>query len=858
MTKAKILLALISILTIFTLVSCEGLFGNQSTGEPTPEKKGYAQIVIESDDVDLMGIRNDIYDITGMIPIASPDKAAAERELVFGNTDRASTLAAKTELDKLLNANGKSAGYIIYFDGNSVAVYWSTSELQNLAISMFSKICLAQKKLVLDTGVVTSGIFTAAELAQDAKWLEIETSTTPEIYSALRLWASNFDGSYIAAWLANLWDPEIGGFYYSNSARDNEPFLPDLESTYQALGIIEGSGAISDINEQLPHEMRAKIVAFVKSTQSATEGYFLHKQWGQSIKLLSTDRYGRDLSWAVSLLKDIKLDTDGDGVLETQYPNYCTPSGYKCEEHTKNGGICSIVGLTASYSGADGALTSGMASSVSSAVSKIPSSTVRAVVSSTPDYSSSEAFTAWLTEYNSTIKENSGKAHNLNALQDEIIAKGFCDELVAFVQKAQEEVYEEQTSRGETPSGLWQYEANYSAVWGIHKYAPFFSNQGVSLKYHKEIVETCIKVVLSDANGGYAVNDLMNQWTAITAVIGDAKKHNPDVVDELYAMINENAVAMVNQTILKLDGFKLNDGMYGYTYGGYSMTKIYSVSISLGVREADVNGQLLLRSCYYAVFSAFGATSVPLCTSDDGENFVDIINSCEPIVKNPTDTVETLDFEKDSHFNKVSITKNEKDSVLEIAGDPKGENSDALHFLSVPTTQSRSDTLGIASISGGVGDCNIAEFDLYIAEAPNAALLQIYIGNSFLVQLEKSNGYIVIIVLSDESGEAWRQTILPASERIRADEWHRFRFEAYDDDGDGNPVLKFFVDDDLMATSTIYKNQRTGSTYNTTFQSLNIYSMKSVTTDIYLDNIYLHRETKDYVEGSDDISDMRG
>ena len=57
------------------------------------------------------------------------------------------------------------------------------------------------------------------------------------------------------SWLAKLFDPDIGGFYYSNSGRDNEYidfkgkrhyFLPDIESTIQAgladavIGMREG------------------------------------------------------------------------------------------------------------------------------------------------------------------------------------------------------------------------------------------------------------------------------------------------------------------------------------------------------------------------------------------------------------------------------------------------------------------------------------------------------------------------------------------------------------------------------------------------------------------------------------------
>jgi hypothetical protein len=208
-------------------------------------------------------------------------------------------------------------------------------------------------------------------------------------------------------------------------------------------------------------------------------------------------------------------------------------------------------------------------------------------------------------------------------------------------------------------------------------------------------------------------------------------------------------------------------------------------------------------------------------------------------------------------MNKVSISQNEKDSLLEIAGDPKGEYSDSLHFLSVPTSQSRSDTLTIKAAST-YGNCNIAEFDIYIASAPNTGIFQIYIGNSFLVQMNLDGGKMRLIAISDESGEALKQEILYSAQGVKANEWHRLRFEAYDSDENDAPVLKLFVDDELIGTTNMYKGKRTGAQYSSTFTGISFYSMKSVTTDIYLDNVYLSREMKDYVADSDDISDMRG
>ena len=63
-------------------------------------------------------------------------------------------------------------------------------------------------------------------------------------------------GEKTFTWLAGLWEPEIGGFYYSNSSRDNEyvsadsgtyRLLPDVESTVQILRFLDASGMFKHV-----------------------------------------------------------------------------------------------------------------------------------------------------------------------------------------------------------------------------------------------------------------------------------------------------------------------------------------------------------------------------------------------------------------------------------------------------------------------------------------------------------------------------------------------------------------------------------------------------------------------------------
>ncbi len=101
----------------------------------------------------------------------------------------------------------------------------------------------------------------------------------------------------LPVWLGGLYDPRIGGFYYSNSARDNEEFLPDIESTEQALNLIVNTGMLSS-SAELPEMIKQGVERFTKSCLDPEDGYFYHPQWGKDI---CDSRRGRDLNWALSL-----------------------------------------------------------------------------------------------------------------------------------------------------------------------------------------------------------------------------------------------------------------------------------------------------------------------------------------------------------------------------------------------------------------------------------------------------------------------------------------------------------------------------------------------------------------------------
>lgn len=116
----------------------------------------------------------------------------------------------------------------------------------------------------------------------------------------------------VVEWLAGIYDNKSGGFYYSNSARDNDGFLPDIESTNQATNYLLSSGMVKSCAD-LPEFMKNKIVSFCKSLQSEADGYIYHPQWGKDI---TDHRRGRDLNWAESMKKKFSFEYDHPTALE--------------------------------------------------------------------------------------------------------------------------------------------------------------------------------------------------------------------------------------------------------------------------------------------------------------------------------------------------------------------------------------------------------------------------------------------------------------------------------------------------------------------------------------------------------------
>ena len=617
----KLRLFTLSLLTGCLLTSCTAGGKDSSTGS----ENAYRILINGDSTVDLSCVVSAITaDCGRMVNIFTDERAAEPSELVFGDTGRPISALAASELDSLIaSADGVDTGYVIYkSEDGSIAVVWNDENAAALAVADFAQSYCSAKRLAAEpVGVIGSYTFNLDSYLYDKAWARLEATAPPDVLAALKRINAFYDGSAIADWVASLWEPYIcicgnckatsaetaclgGGFYYAISSRDNEGFLPDLESTSQALGILVNNGAFAKYKNSYPNaisdRMKELIVVFCQKLQDEDDGYFYHPQWGKNVGLA---RSGRDLSWAVNLLRNCGG--------EPLYPT----------------ALDRLNGASGSSATLERSLTSPLA------LSRRFSEVLPAA--SFSDYlKSEESYMSWLESTTKNIFENTDGAHTINAVWQQIRAAGYLELTVDYLDERLDALYAEMSAayaadpeHNPRPTGLWQRHVDYNAVWGLLKLAPLYDAAGRPLKYPVSAMRTCVEVILIDADAGYYyMNDVYNQWSAAASLINITKRYYPEKIDEMRAIAAAHAPEMIDNSIRKVGKFKQADGTFGYNQGT-SAPYTQGVHVSLGLPEGDINATGLACSMYRSCFIILGYDAVPLCDYRDGERVLEAMNS---------------------------------------------------------------------------------------------------------------------------------------------------------------------------------------------------------------------------------------
>ena len=382
-------------------------------------------------------------------------------------------------------------------------------------------------------------------------------------------------GDDMIDWFAGLYDTEIGGYYYSNSARDNDTvifkdkeykLLPDAESTCQALGFISGSGISRNVGgypAALPKWAGELTANYIYSLQDPY-GYFYHPQWGKEIGL---SRRSRDFNWCIGILKSFGK--------EKRYPTILD----KKEEKTSGEMLI-------------------------------------------PDHlSSKEKFLEYLESGN--IAENSYSLGNQLSCQGaQIKAMGLADVAVDFLNANQH-----------PDTGHWHFESNYLAVNGVMKITGFYCNMERPIPNAYAAAESAMAAITSDQTVG-AVVDLWNTWEAVSRIRGNLLKYGGDEgkvqADRIAEMLRAESVRTIGKSYEKISDFKRLDGGFSYKKDSSSPTSQGMPVAVKGTAEGDVNATVISSSYLIgSIYSCLGLSEykVPIFGEPDRQRYVEILEN---------------------------------------------------------------------------------------------------------------------------------------------------------------------------------------------------------------------------------------
>lgn len=835
----RLLILLLALITLVSMFACGA--GDTGTGEPEggsgaenrePEgtyiykDNSTLHLVRRNSAVSIKAVTNVLSTIEktrGTKPaLTTDDTDKNAHELVLGEADRAISRKAYRELELLTRVEDGLAGYVIYSNGNSLAVAYSQDSenyAMDLAIEDLITNYLSLSTLELAEGVVSSYIYSATELQQARddemlaeRWARLESKLKSEngeelaaeiIESLKALYSIYQDG--MVTWIANLYDPEIGGFYYSNSARDNIGYLPDIESTQGALAFLDSTGMTSECGGKyelvIPEQIKNKIGEFVLSLQDPVDGYFYHPQWGKNI---TASRQGRDLGSCITVLRRLGF----------------TPK-YKLPTDTSSASASSYLTPQIRDTGA------------TIAVSKIQ---LAASLDNAPTrFKSEQNYREYLAGLN--LATDSYRIGNeLQASVSQINAYGkllgvdLMDITIDWLDEHQN-----------PDTGLWHYEIGYYASNSLHKIFSVYNSAGRAIPNVEKSIEAAIASITSDEPISAGV-DIYNAWSVIPYAFSNIRKYNTsatEVIETVLATLRENAPDMIDVSREKILPLRKEDGSFSYGVKYSSATSQGAPAAVPGSIEGDVNGNSI--ACTALVTQIFGALDIgniiPIYTESDLKVFLDIISSCSPINKGFDDEKIMLDFDDDS-IGSYPVILGVVDSTLGGSGviaDPRQGATGNVYKHVHKTTLA--DTLTVNNKNDyTTASVLVFEGDLCVESTTGGYIMQIMMGSAFHITLRTSEDRVKLVVASTTSASTSLDEDLGVSAKIG--EWFNLKIVHYVGDHDTVRTVIYFNGEAVAVTDNYYLKPREGRAEpSNVYNSTTLHFMKSPETTMMFDNL---------------------
>ncbi len=800
------------------------------------------------DSRDVNSLRTTYYKKVGKeISVSSAESTPLSHEIIVGKTDRELSKKAYNYLTRFKDDN-KDAGYVIYSDGKSVAIAFDNASYgENIAfieaIEEFVSEYMQTASLKFDAGAVCHDFFDSID-RQEARdeeiskrlWdlklsqitakvdgnEELATSIFDELQSLQYIYNDKYS---IVEWIANLYDPEIGGFYYSNSARNNQGYLPDLQSTSQALGIVESilTGYGGTLTDYFGEEIAEKFVSFAKNMQDPN-GYFYHPQWSKGLTDNNLERRTIDVLAALNIME-----------LFGATPTYDTYNGVKGE-----GAVTPASRLTLPLA------DNGVAS-----VSKVVS-TSDSEIYIPPHLRSQSAFSTYLNGLD--IRGNTSAV--CNTLLSEM-------PLYKAVDKMLEENGEKYRLSELICNYLNQNQNDNTGLWS--------SSNKVTFEEIEEISDV-IKVydALGECALGYGsifatINNYLNfeeeptdisyisgAWTSLAAVVNNITTYGDkiieDEINDALSFLYSGFDITLKRTRTMLLKFLREDGSFSTTPSG-SADEQFGMTVALPLMdEGDMNATLLAaKNTWLSVFRVLGVGDVPIFGTTDRMMFSKTLLDLGVIVKNEIKSAKPEDFESfniGETSNAWLFSKFSEGRYLEVVEGPEGMGHVLKLYSSDASGQDEFHFDAMSTVKGAT--CYVYDLDMCISSESSQGLATFMVFYKYLhcIRFERDGNTIKLI----EGSNQWEApVILDLDTSVQVDEWFNLRVEYYPGNAD-TVRSKIFLNGECIAVTDNYFNKDTpGTVPPSNYEGLAIFAKSSKVMSTLVDNVMTESNYMTYV-----------
>lgn len=626
-----------------------------------------------------------------------PTRASSRKANEILATGVAEYYDSETETNVLYN---NSIGYVIFAIGNEVAIAYSNEDARDLAFDYFVTNYSVETLNVSDGELASYFNADALRGAMYASYFNTLRDTlvkaNVENADAIVNGISNIYGNMysgeILTWIASLYDPDIGGFYYSNSARDTVGFYPDLESTSQATAMLERLGIVSAASnnfyfttELVGETIHNTMLNWVRGLQSADDGCFYHPQWEGE----SASRVGRDIDSAIHLFGRLQERPyyDIPGVTDEKYQGIGAPAV------------------------ATSALTGKLSASGISAVSKVVA-VADDTTSSLPTYLQSIGNWAdYLAGLGFNETGRSYPAGNTISSIHRLVTQADNDYAAAKEAETAPDIsaysqyipnylttttpyvdyLENYLNSIQADNGFWEAGTpTWAGLNGLMKISAAYSSYGRTIQKSLAAFNSSLQVAQSGRSGKESACYIFNAWTCLSSMLGLVAKND---TEENFATAKASLLAAapnliaISYDVYSHHALKNEDGeIYGFSYYEDSPMN-YSQSAHVGysdVPEADINSTMLASSSFLGVlFSTLnyavdenlqdGVRAVKLIPLWNYKTDLDIFVEAwkaAPKVDKSIPEPEIIDFNDGEMDNSIRLTLGSSGNTSEILAAP--------------------------------------------------------------------------------------------------------------------------------------------------------------------------------------------